>query len=123
MHMIAVHNFGRAILLWGPARRKKASKTSSGICCHAIALLDCVFPAMSKNLRVAVPVKTQVCLARCAVSNYYHKQVSKEVEGESKCVWCSSQCASHPLPAGSGNSSPHDVLLVGTQGVTAALLA
>lgn len=90
MYVIAVHNFGRAILLWGTSKeKKKKSKTCSGIHCHSIAVLDYVFPATSKDLRVPVPVKTQVCIAHLEVSNYNHKQMSKEVEGESKCVWCS----------------------------------
>ena len=40
------------------------------------------FFTTSENPRMAVPVKTQVCLARSAVSNCDHKQVPREVEEE-----------------------------------------
>jgi len=42
----------------------------------------------SENLRVAMPVKTWLCLARYPVSNDGHEQVPREEEEESKGVWC-----------------------------------
>lgn len=102
----------------GDQQGEKKSKTCSGIHCHSIAVLDYVFPATSKNLRVAVPVKTQVCIAHSAVSNYNHKQMSKGVEGESKCVWCSPPacfpCFASWFRQYSLFSSPHHVSLAGT---------
>lgn len=83
---------------------------------------------------MAVPVKTQVCLAHSAVSNSNHKQMSEEVEGESKCMWCSPWHASHPLPVGSDNTvcvavlvmlllQVHSVIPGSVRGGTSAFLA
>lgn len=90
MYVVAVHNTGSAVLLWG---------TFSATHYHAMTVLDDGLPARAgksvenfplfttnEHLRVAMSVKTQVHLAHSAVSIYDHKQLPREVGKESKCI-------------------------------------
>lgn len=121
VYVIAVHNMGRAILLWGTGKKEKKNlKNCSGIHCHAMTGSDDSFPARAgrsveifsffttgENQRVAMPVKSGhaivVCLAHYAVSNYDPKQVPRKGEEESKCMWYFPGMLLFP-PAVSGNT-------------------